>query len=79
MGIPTGSYPKMVTGTDAGGRTAPLVYPAGDAKQYLFVIFNNAADEAAYANNGIAASSVIPSSSTHGNGWASGQWNNKGK
>lgn len=77
MGIPTGSYPKMVTGAGPGGRTEPLIYPPGDAKQYTFVIFNNAADEAAYANNGVTASSAIPSSSTHGNGWASGQWNKK--
>ena len=74
MGIPTGGYPKMVTGTDASGRVAPLIYPAGNAKQYQFVVFNNAAEEAVYTNNGVAASSFIGPSSSHGNGWSSGQW-----
>lgn len=70
MGIPTGSYPKMVTATDASGRTVPLVYPAGDAKQFRFVVFNNAADEAAYSNNGVTVTSVAgPHTNTWENGW----------
>lgn len=74
MGIPTGGYPKMVTGGDANGRSVPLVYPTGDAKQYMFVIFNSAADEQAYTGNGVAITAVSPPTSTHGNGWSGGNW-----
>ncbi len=54
MTIPTGNYPKMAYGTDAGGRTVNLVYPTG-AKQGTYVIFLNATEEAAYDGTGIAA------------------------
>lgn len=67
--IPGGtSYPKMVTMSD-GARTVPLVYPAGDAKQFTYVLFNNAADEAAYGGNGVLITT------THGQtqeSWANG-------
>lgn len=60
--IPTGNYPKMVT---IGA--VPAVYPAGDAKQYKMVIFNNSTEEKAYANNGVATVSTIASGT--GNSW----------
>jgi hypothetical protein len=54
-------YPKMLTGTDGGGRTTPLVYPFGQnhPKQGTFVIFKSAGEEAAYLasdNSGVPAS-----------------------
>lgn len=67
MGIPTGSYPKMVTGTDGMGRVVPLVYPAGDAKQFAIVILADANAERAYAGNGVLTVSSI--SSGPGNSW----------
>lgn len=71
MGIPTGtSYPKMVTGTDVTGRLVPLVYPAGDAKQFTIVVLNNANEEKAYAGNGVTITSVTGISS---NSWENGQ------
>ncbi len=76
--IPTGGYPKMVTASN-GVNTVPLVFPAGDAKQYMYVILNSAAEEAAYAGNGVLITSVAPATSSHGNGYAGGLWSNKGK
>src|ERR1700751_3502743 len=70
--IPAGGYPKMVTATD-GKRVVPLVWPAGDAKQFTFVFLNNAADEAAYTGNGVVITS------THGtstDSWSTG-WKNQ--
>ncbi len=59
MTIPTGmSYPKMAFASDASGRTVNLVYPAGHAKQGTYVIFANAAEEAAYDNTGVNSSSL---------------------
>jgi hypothetical protein len=73
--IPSGGYPKMVTASD-GRRTVPLVWPAGDVKQFTPVILNNAAEEAAYTGNGVAITS------THGTGtpdsWSSGWKNTSG-
>jgi hypothetical protein len=71
--IPTGNYPKMVTASN-GVNVVPLVYPAGDAKQFTFVILNNASEETAYTGNGVLASSVAGASSSHGGGWSSGNW-----
>ena len=76
MGIPSGNYPKMVT--DSAGRV-PLVYPSGHAKQFTFVIFNNATEEAAYTSNGVAITTIANPTSGSGNGWSSGQWSNTGK
>lgn len=75
MTIPAGQgYPKMATGSD-GVRSVPLIYPAGDPKQYQFVILNSAAEEAAYTGNGVLVSVLVsPPSSSHGNGWSNGQW-----
>ncbi len=69
MGIPSGtSYPKMVTvAQGAGGGLVPAMYPAGNAKQFQFVVFRNATDEAAYTSNGVAPISAVPSG--HGNSW----------
>lgn len=73
MGIPTGlSYPKMVTGTDALGRTVPLVFPAGDPKQFAYVILANQAAEQAYTGNGVLPVSILPSgnpTNSPGNSW----------
>jgi hypothetical protein len=64
MGIPptSGGYPKMVTlAQGPNGGLVPAVYPAGHAKQFNYVIFNNAADEQGYTGNGIAPFSNVPS------------------
>jgi hypothetical protein len=76
--IPTGNYPKMVTASN-GVNIVPLVYPPGDAKQFMYVILNNATEEAAYAGNGVLISSIAPASSSHGNAYQTGQWSNKGR
>jgi hypothetical protein len=81
--IPTGNYPKMVTGTDVAGHAVPLVFPAGDINQFMFVILANAAEETAFnAGTGKFANTAVPittvnggSSSSHGaGGWISGNW-----
>jgi hypothetical protein len=47
----------MLTGTDAtSGRTTNLVYPPGHAKQGVYVLFNNATDQANYDSTGVPAS-----------------------
>lgn len=80
MGVPTGqSYPKMVTATGPGGSTVPAVYPAGNAKQFMFVILANAAEEAAYTGNGIPITAVAGPTPSNGNGWGSGGWTKKDK
>jgi hypothetical protein len=59
MTIPSGGYPKTPFGVDTTtGRTTNLVYPSGDAKQFTYVVFNSAADEAAYTGNGVPASGL---------------------
>jgi hypothetical protein len=59
MTIPAGGYPKQPFGTDPQtGRLVNLVYPAGDAKQFRYIVFNNVADEAAYSGNGVPASGI---------------------
>ena len=79
MGIPAGtSYPKMVTGTDTGGRLVPLVYPEGDAKQFTIVTFANATEEAAYTSNGVTITSVVGGSTNiWGNGWTTSKQSGK--
>ena len=63
MGIPSGtSYPKMVTvAAGPGGGLVPAMYPAGNAKQFQFVVLNSADDEKAYTSNGVAPVSSIGS------------------
>ncbi len=59
MTIPTGNYPKMAFGTEPiTGRTTNLVFPSGTVKQGTYVIFNNAAEEAAYDGTGVPASAL---------------------
>lgn len=69
MGVPTGGYPKMVTGTDGLGRLVPLVWPAGHAKQFTYVILNNATDETAYTGQGALPAGTVVSGSGMPNTW----------
>jgi hypothetical protein len=76
--IPTGGYPKMPL-----TNSVPLVFPAGDANQFNFVILSSVADEQSFnagtgrfVNTPVAITTVSgPVSSSHGNnGWISGNW-----
>jgi hypothetical protein len=69
MGIPSGSsYPKMVTvAAGPSGGLVPGVYPAGHVKQFLYVVFNNLADEQGYMNNAVAPVSGVASGTA--NSW----------
>ena len=61
--IPSGtSYPKMPFDIDPiTKRTTNLVYPGAHAKQGVYVVFNNKADEDAYDGTGIPTSGLVSS------------------